>query len=89
VIRALNEGEVSPVTRPSATRFIVVKRTYSLSIEENGDIEGEKPSGVSRSNEREGVRGFKSHPRRLTESSGFLRERPRSNHELHFGRCLS
>lgn len=46
VIRALNEGEVSPVTRPSATRFIVVKRTYSLSIEENGVIEGEKSRGA-------------------------------------------
>jgi len=35
-----------------------------LTEERRGDMQGEKPSGVSRSNEREGVRGFKSHPRR-------------------------
>jgi len=36
-----------------------------LTEERRGDMQGEKPSGVSRSNEREGVRGFKSHPRRF------------------------
>jgi hypothetical protein len=60
-----------------------------LTEERRGDMQGEKPSGVSRSNEREGVRGFKSHPRRFRRALHRLRRWGRFHRSLRIARAAA